>query len=229
MFKWFKWLITAAVAAVVLFNVYAYGAMLFWRGVGPESTAFMRERMSVMKAEDPEVTLHYQWRPYDELGSNLKHALIASEDASFISHDGFDWNGIRYAMRRNEKNGEVKAGGSTITQQLVKNLFLWEARSYVRKGEEAWLTLLLEGSTDKKRIYEIYLNVIEWGYGVYGAEAASQYYFNRSADRLTKAQAARLASMVTRPRYYDEHRKSKALSNKTNIINRRMNAVTVPK
>lgn len=229
MFKWLKWLITAAIAAVVLFNVYAYGSMLFWRGVGPESTAFMRERMSKLKTEDPEAKLKYHWRPYDELSGHLKQALIASEDASFTQHDGFDWNGIRYAMRRNEKNGEVKAGGSTITQQLVKNLFLWEARSYVRKGEEAWLTLLLEGSTDKKRIYEIYLNVIEWGHGVYGAEAASQYYFKRSAQQLTKAQAARLASMVTRPRFYDDNRKSRALSNKTTIINRRMNAATVPK
>ncbi len=213
---------------VVLFNVYVYGSILYWRSFAPESTAFMRARMSQLEDEKPDVKLDYQWVPYDHISKYLKQALIASEDANFANHDGFDWGGIQAAMKKNERSGEVKAGGSTISQQLAKNLFLWEQRSYVRKAEEAAITFMLEGSTDKDRIFEIYLNVIEWDYGVYGAEAASQNFFHKPASDMTRQQAAQLASRVTKPLFYADNPKDRGLRRKTNIILKRMGQATLP-
>ena len=140
-------------------------------------------RMSQFASEGRDVELDYRWVPYDQISVNLKKALIASEDANFAEHSGFDWNGIKYAMKRNKQSGEVKAGGSTISQQLAKNLFLNESRSYIRKGEEAAITAMMEAVTDKDRIFELYLNSIEWHYGVFGAEAASQYFYKKPALR----------------------------------------------
>ncbi len=228
MFRWIKWLIVAPIVAVVAFNVYAYGSILYWRAFAPESTAFMRARMAELATEKPEVKLNYQWVSYNHISKNLKQALIASEDAKFANHDGFDWDGIKYAMKRNEKTGEVKAGGSTISQQLAKNLFLWEKRSYLRKAEEAAITLMLEGTTDKDRIFELYLNVIEWDYGVYGAEAASQSFYGVSAKKLSRQQAANLSARVSRPLFYADNPRNKRLRGKTNIILRRMGAATLP-
>ena len=171
--KTFKWLIAAPILAFILFNVYAYGNIISYRALAPHHTAFMNMRMSEIAQEKPQVALSYQWVPYNQIAENLKKALIASEDANFAEHDGFDWNGIKNAIKKNEKSGKIKAGGSTISQQLAKNLFLNESRSYWRKAEEAALTAMLEATTDKDRIYTLDLNVIEWGYGVSGAEAAS--------------------------------------------------------
>ncbi len=226
--KWLKWLVLMPVMGLVVFNIYAYGSILFWRSFAPESTAFMRARMDELAVSKPEVNLDYQWVPYHQISKNLKQALIASEDANFANHDGFDWKGIQAAMKRNERSGKVRAGGSTISQQLAKNLFLWEKRSYFRKAEEAAITLMIEGTTDKDRIFEIYLNVIEWGYGIYGAEAASQNLFKKSASHLNRQQAAQLASRVTRPLYYVDHPNDRGLRRKTNIILRRMGAATLP-
>ena len=150
------------------------------------------------------------------------------EDANFAEHDGFDWNGIKNAIKKNEKSGKIKAGGSTISQQLAKNLFLNESRSYWRKAEEAALTAMLEATTDKDRIYTLYLNVIEWGYGVYGAEAASQYFYRQPAAQLSKIQAAQLAARVPKPLFYIDHPNDKGLRHKTNIILRRMGSATLP-
>ena len=141
---------------------------------------------------------------------------------------GFDWNGIKNAIKKNEKSGKVKAGGSTISQQLAKNLFLNENRSYWRKAEEAAITAMLEASTDKDRIYTLYLNVIEWGYGIYGAEAASQYFYKQSAAQLNKIQAAQLAARVPKPLFYIDHPNDTGLRRKTNIILRRMGSATLP-
>ena len=160
--------------------------------------------------------------------SQPEKALIASEDAKFAEHGGFDWGGIQYAIKRNKQSGEVKAGGSTISQQLAKNLFLNESRSYVRKGEEAAITAMMEAVTDKDRIFELYLNAIEWHYGVFGAEAASQYFYKRPAANLTKQQAAKLAARVPAPLFYADNPKSKRLRNKTNIILRRMGSAELP-
>ena len=226
--NWIKYLVAAQLACIVLFNVWAYGNILSYRAIAPYRTSFMSMRMDELAAEKPDVALDYRWGPYPQISVNLKKALIASEDAGFAEHSGFDWNGIKNAMQRNERSGKIRAGGSTISQQLAKNLFLNESRSYFRKAEEAVLTSMLEATTDKDRLYELYLNVIEWGYGIYGAEAAAQHWHRKSAAELTKAQAAELAARVPRPLYYADHPRDAALKRKTNIILRRMGSAELP-
>ena len=226
--NWIKYLVAAPLACIVLFNVWAYGNILSYRAIAPYHTSFMSMRMDELAAEKPDVALDYRWVPYPQISVNLKKALIASEDAGFAEHSGFDWNGIKNAMQRNERSGKIRAGGSTISQQLAKNLFLNESRSYFRKAEEAVLTSMLEATTDKDRLYELYLNVIEWGYGIYGAEAAAQHWHRKSAAELTKAQAAELAARVPRPLYYADHPRDAALKRKTNIILRRMGSAELP-
>lgn len=223
-----KWLIALPVAMLMWFNVYAYGNILTYRAVAPHRSAFMNMRMSDYHNEGKDISLQYRWANYHAISDHLKKALIASEDAKFTAHEGFDWDGIRQAMKRNAKNGQVKAGGSTISQQLAKNLFLNDSRSYWRKGEEAVITAMLEATTDKDRIFALYLNVIEWAPGVFGAEAAAQHFYQRSAANLSKQQAAALAARVPRPLYYAEHPNSSALKNKTRIILRRMGSAAVP-
>ena len=218
----------APLVLFILFNVFALGSIISWRAFAPESTAFMRHQMRTLKVDDPQLERQYEWVPYSKISVNLKKALIASEDASFTSHDGFDWKGIQVAMKKNERTGKISAGGSTISQQLSKNLFLWEGRNYIRKGEEAILTMMLEANMGKERIFELYLNVIEWVNGVYGAQAASQYYYGVDAHQLTPFQAARMASMVTNPRYFDENPKDRRLARKTNIILRRLGSAQIP-
>ena len=226
--NWIKYLVAAPLACILLFNVWAYGNILSYRAIAPYRTSFMSMRMDELAAEKPDVALDYRWVPYPQISVNLKKALIASEDAGFAEHSGFDWNGIKNAMQRNERSGKIRAGGSTISQQLAKNLFLNESRSYFRKAEEAVLTSMLEATTDKDRLYELYLNVIEWGYGIYGAEAAAQHWHRKSAAELTKAQAAELAARVPRPLYYADHPRDAALKRKTNIILRRMGSAELP-
>ena len=226
--NWIKYLVAAPLACIVLFNVWAYGNILSYRAIAPYRTSFMSMRMDELAAEKPDVALDYRWVPYPQISVNLKKALIASEDAGFAEHSGFDWNGIKNAMQRNERSDKIRAGGSTISQQLAKNLFLNESRSYFRKAEEAVLTSMLEATTDKDRLYELYLNVIEWGYGIYGAEAAAQHWHRKSAAELTKAQAAELAARVPRPLYYADHPRDAALKRKTNIILRRMGSAELP-
>ena len=226
--RWLKWLLALPLAAVVVFNAYIYGSILTYRAVAPHSTAFMQMRMGQLAAEKPDVELDYRWVPYEQISVNLKKALIASEDANFAEHGGFDWAGIRLAMKKNQRAGQVRAGGSTISQQLAKNLFLNENRSYVRKAEEAAITAMLEATTDKDRIFALYLNVIEWGYGIYGAEAASQHYFKRSAAQLSPQQAAQLAARVPRPLYYADNPKNRSWRGKANVILRRMGSATLP-
>ena len=182
MFKLIKWLIALPVGIFIFYNAYVYGNIITYRAVAPHQTAFMNMRMKQFQQEGRDVALDYRWVPYDKISLNLKKALIASEDAQFANHEGFDWAGIQNAIKRNEKSGEVKAGGSTISQQLAKNLFLNESRSYIRKGEEAAITAMMEAVTDKDRIFELYLNSIEWHYGVFGAEAASQYFYKKPAE-----------------------------------------------
>jgi monofunctional biosynthetic peptidoglycan transglycosylase len=136
------------------------------------------------------------------MAPELKRAVIAAEDQKFLDHHGFDVEAMEKAYERNVHRGRVRRGGSTITQQLAKNLFLSPDRSYFRKAREAMITVVLEALLSKRRILEIYLNVVEWGNGIYGAEAASQHYFERPASDLSRAEAARLASMLHRPRSY---------------------------
>ncbi len=188
----------------------------------------MEDRLEIMQDKNPDAELKHKWVPYAKSSNNLKRALIASEDAKFVDHEGFDWEGIQKAYEKNLKKGKIVAGGSTISQQLAKNLFLSGRRSPFRKLEEAAITLMLEAVMDKRRIFEIYLNVIEWGNGVFGAEAAARHYYRSSAAQLSPAQAAKLAAMVPNPRYYDKHRQARGLMKKTGIIMARMNSAEIP-
>lgn len=223
-----KWLIALPFAVFILFNAYVYGNILTYRAVAPHQSAFMSMRMSQFRSEGRNVTLDYRWVPYNQISVNLKKALIASEDAGFAEHSGFDWRGMRNAFRKNEKSGEIRSGGSTISQQLSKNLFLNDGRNYLRKAEEAAITAMMEAVTDKDRIFELYLNVIEWGYGIYGAEAASQHFFKKPASDLSRQQAALLTARVPAPLFYAENPKSPRLRAKANIVLRRMRSAELP-
>jgi len=214
--------------ALVLLHVYFAAMIAWWATHPPVATAFMAERMRLLHEHDPRATLRYRFVPYERIAGTLKRAVIAAEDAKFVDHEGFDWDGIEVALEKNQRRGRVVAGGSTITQQLAKNLFLSPARSYWRKFEEAVITVLLESMLEKQRIFELYLNVIEWGSGVFGAEAAAQRYFGIAARELNAEQAARLAAMAPNPRFYERNQGAPGLSRKIRIIIGRMAATPVP-
>ena len=214
--------------AVVLVHVYFAGMIVWWRDHAPRETSFMAERMRELDRKAPGAALRYRFVPYEHIAGSLKRAMIAAEDAKFVEHEGFDWDGIEQAMEKNQQRGRIVAGGSTITQQLAKNLFLSGSRSWLRKGEEAIITLMLEAILDKRRIFELYLNVIEWGSGVFGAEAAAQRYFGVSAARLSVEQAARLAAMAPNPRFYERNPGAPGLNRKIRIILARMPSAELP-
>ena len=221
-------LIGLIIAAFLAYQGYVLLRLWWWTDHNPASTAFMDSRLAVLREKKPEAKLKHQWVPYGKISSHLKRAILVAEDDKFIDHEGFDWEGIQKAMEKNQKKGKVVAGGSTISQQLAKNLFLSGDRSMFRKGEEAIITIMLEWVMDKERILEIYLNVIEWGDGVFGAEAAARHYFGVSASQLSAEQAARLAAMVPRPRFYDRNRNAPWLLRKTQIILERMPRAQLP-
>ncbi len=215
-------------SALVLLHLFFTAMIFWWAHHPPAATAFMNERMQVLREREPKAKLRYTFVPYARIAPTLKRAMIAAEDAKFVDHEGFDWDGIEVALEKNQKRGRIVAGGSTITQQLAKNLFLTSSRSWLRKGEEAVITLMLEAMLDKRRIFELYLNVIEWGGGVFGAEAAAQHYFGVSAARLGQEQAARLAAMAPNPRFYEHHPGAPGLARKIRIILGRMPAADLP-
>lgn len=215
-------------AAFLAYQGYVALKLWWWDDHNPASTAFMDARLAVMREKNQNAKLQQQWVPYEKISSHLKRAILVAEDDTFADHEGFDWEGIQKAMDKNQKKGKVVAGGSTISQQLAKNLFLSGERSMLRKGEEAIITLMMERLLDKERILEIYLNVIEWGDGVFGAEAAARHYFGVSAAQLSQEQAARLAAMVPRPRFYDRNRNAPWLRKKTQIILERMPGAQLP-
>jgi monofunctional biosynthetic peptidoglycan transglycosylase len=181
--------------ALALFIVLVAGpvvTVILYRFIPPPVTPLM-----VIRAVEGR-GLDHRWKPIDKVAPALPRALIAAEDAKFCDHRGFDFDALQKAYANNESGRKIR-GGSTISQQTAKNVFLWPGRSYVRKGLEAWFTVLIETFWGKKRIMEIYLNSIEYGSGIYGAEAAAQRYFGVGADRLTQAQAARLAAILPSP------------------------------
>ena len=178
--------------------------VVWWSRFDPGSTSFMRNRLAELRKSDPQAELRHRWVPYERISIHLKRAVVAAEDDRFLDHDGFDWEGIERALERNAEEGRITAGGSTISQQLAKNLFLSSSRSWLRKGQEAAITMMIEATWDKRRILEVYLNVAEWGNGVFGAEAAARHYHGRPAASLGPAEAARLAVMLPNPRRYEK-------------------------
>ena len=226
--RWLGYAIAGVVALVVLVHAGYAAQILWWRSNPVGETSFMAYRIDELRAKNPKASVKYQWVPYERISNNVKRAMIAAEDAKFVDHEGFDWDGIQRALEKNERRGRVVAGGSTITQQLAKNLFLTPTRSYVRKGQEAVITLMLEALLPKRRILEIYLNVIELGSGVFGVEAASRHYFSTSAAALSPAQGARLAAMAPNPRFYERNPGAPGLNRKIGIIIARMPAAELP-
>ena len=219
-----------AAVAIVFVAVQAWflGHVLWWNHFNPTSTAFMERRLDELRAKNPKAELKHTWVPYERISANLKRAVVAAEDAKFAEHEGFDWEGIQKAIEKNQKKGKPVAGGSTISQQLAKNLFLSGERSFIRKGQEAIITLMLETVMSKRRILEIYLNVAEWGEGVFGSEAAARHHYGVSAANLSAEQAARLAAMLPRPRFYDRNRGSAYLAGYTERILQRMPSAQLP-
>jgi len=202
--------------------------IILWTVINPGESAFMETRLEHLQEKDEKATLRHQWVNYNQISINIKQAVIAAEDAKFIDHEGFDWEGIEKAYEKNKRRKKIVAGGSTITQQLAKNLFLSNQRTPWRKAEETIITLMLETILSKQRILEIYLNVIEWGNNVYGIEAASQRYFSSHAKDLNSFQSAKLASMIPNPKYYERHQDASGLIERSGIILSRMNSAQVP-
>lgn len=226
--RWLKWLILGPVLLVLLVQLYFF-AMVCWYAVfNPGSTSFMRQQLSELREKNPNAQLKHQWVPYERISVNLKKAVVASEDSRFAEHGGVDWEALEKAYERNNKRSKVVGGGSTITQQLAKNLFLSGSRSYLRKGQEMIIAFMLETVMPKRRILEVYLNVVEYGRGVFGAEAAARHYYRTSAAKLNAQQAARLAVMLPNPRYYDKHRSTRYLERRTALIQRRMRFADLP-
>lgn len=226
--KLLLWLIVVPVAVVLVMQLYFFIQIWWWVDHNPESTSFMRHQRDLLQKKNPAAKLQHKWIPYDRISNNLKRAIIASEDSNFSEHEGVDWEAMQKAFEKNTKKGRVVVGGSTITQQLAKNLFLSSDRSYLRKVQEFIITYMLEFLMDKERILEIYLNVVEWGSGVFGAEAAAYHYYGVSAARLSGDQAARLAVMLPNPRFFDRHPGSGYLARRTALILRRMRAAELP-
>ena len=210
-----RWLLRTALlalAALFAYESWIFAHVVWWVKHNPPTTAFIQEYLddsSAMPRHPPPLQQH--WITYGRISPELKRAVIASEDARFVEHHGFDWEGIRVAMRKNLRRGRTVAGGSTITQQLAKNLFLSPERSYVRKAQEAFITVMLEATMSKRRILDLYLNVVEWGEGIYGAQAAARHYFGIDAAALNAWQSALLASMLPNPRYFGRHLDSEYL------------------
>lgn len=244
-----------AILAGLSLQLYFVGRIALMIVVDPESTAFERSAVYSVATKTGGLKWRQQWLAYDDISDNLKRAVIASEDASFTEHEGVDIEALEKAWDKNAKaeqrvqqlenksqtaknsNGKAPAkpvkpakiiGGSTITQQLAKNLFLSGERTLLRKGQELVLTLLLESLLSKQRILEIYLNSVEWGEGVFGAEAASQYYYRKSASKLSAFEAARLAVMLPRPKYFETRPNSGYLSSRAGTIAARMGGVELP-
>jgi monofunctional biosynthetic peptidoglycan transglycosylase len=209
-----------------------YGGIFYavWRlrDHNPRMTAFMRIGLESLRSGHPTARLQHHWVPYDRISVNLKRAVIASEDQRFLEHDGFDLEEMEKAHETNARAGHIRRGASTISQQLVKNLFLSPKRTYLRKAHEAVITMMLEHLLTKRRIFEIYLNVIEWGDGIYGAEAAAQHYFEEPASDLSAREAARLAAMIPSPRFYTRNTDTPYLDERTAFLLGEMEHVRVP-
>lgn len=250
-------LLCLVLLAGLALQLYFAGRIAMMAVVNPESTAFERSEVYRLASTTGSVQWRQQWVPYHQLSSHLKRAVIASEDATFIEHDGVDIEALEKAWDKNAK-AEQKAlqalqsaprpptqkllnniqksavkppkivGGSTITQQLAKNLFLSGERTLLRKAQELVLTLLMETLLSKQRILEIYLNSVEWGEGVFGAEAAAQHYYRKPASKLSAFEAARLAVMLPRPKYFETRPNSGYLLSRAGTIAARMSAVDIP-
>lgn len=228
LWRWSWRVFLMALIALVAIQFWFLVHVWYWAGNNPESTAFMRARLEILQQDNPKARLRQQWVPYQRISGHLKRAIVAAEDAKFVSHNGFDWDGIQKAYEKNLREGEIVAGGSTITQQLAKNLFFSGERTWWRKAQEAVVAVMIETVMSKRRILEIYLNVIEWGEGVFGAEAAARHHYGTTAAGLSPEQAARLAAVVPSPRRYGPASDTAYLQRRTQTLLTRMNSAQIP-
>jgi monofunctional biosynthetic peptidoglycan transglycosylase len=224
----------ALFASVLAVQLWFFAWVFIWKWHNPAQTAFMqhdRERMEKqLPAQAPRAPRQLQrtWVDYAHISSNLKRAVVTSEDARFVSHEGVDWEAMEKAYTDNLRRGRMARGGSTISQQLAKNLFLSANRSYVRKVQELLIALMIEAVWDKRRILEVYLNVVEWGDGIFGAEAGARHYFGISAQSLDPNQAARMAAMLPSPKFFDHHRDAAYLSQRAETIEKYLPSAQIP-
>ena len=203
--RFIRKILTGIFLLVFFYQLWILGHVWWWRDHNLHSTSFMRLQLREMRQQQPDAQLQQFWVSYNDIPIHLKRAVVAAEDDHFMTHNGFDWQGMQSAIKRNQQSGQSVRGGSTITQQLAKNMFLSPSRSYIRKAQEAVITVMLETLWSKRRILEVYLNVVEWGRGLYGCEAAARHYFTLSATQLGPAEAARMAVMLPNPRVYGEN------------------------
>lgn len=226
--RWLTRSLTVFCLALLLWQGWYAGWVIWWRYADPGQTSFMSMRLDALREKNPKAGLKHVWQPYEKISISLKRAVVAAEDDKFIDHEGFDWEGIQKALERNQQKGKVVAGGSTISQQLAKNLFLSSDKTPWRKAQEAIITVWLEMFWSKRRILEVYLNVVEWGEGVFGAEAAARRYFGSGAGQLSAEQAARLAVMLPAPRKFERNPYSDYMNRHTQQILARMQHSVVP-
>ena len=229
-FAWkaFCFTLGTLVLAVIAVQLWFFSQVLYWNRFEPATSSFMDRRLEALREKNPRAKLRHQWVPYARISPHLKRAVVAAEDARFLDHEGFDWEAIQQAMARNERRGRIVAGASTISQQVAKNLFLSGSRSWLRKGQEALITWMLETTMPKRRILELYLNFAEWGEGVFGAEAAARHHFGLPAAALSQEQAAWLAAILPSPRRYERGRTTAYLEGRVGTILARMSAAQIP-
>ncbi len=249
MWYWTKLLfliLTGAIVVWAAYEFYTFPKVYKLRNENPVTTSMMEARISEAKSEGREPKRYQIWMPIEQISPSLQKAVLAGEDSHFFQHNGFDWDAIQKAWDEAQKEAEKEAkqegdydpdswippmpsfkrGASTVSQQLAKNLYLSEDRNFLRKGREAILTYFIEKELSKKRILELYLNVIEWGDSIYGAEAASRYYFNKSASNLTPQEAAYLAAMIPSPlNVFNPKKNPKRVVRRQKVIARGLNHI----
>lgn len=220
----FKWLLYVSFGIIIFLSIFFISLpnVASLRHHNPKETRFMELYLDELENQGEEAVLHHEWVKLSKISSQLVRAVIVSEDDLFFVHKGFDWKGIKEALKRNWRDKGYTRGGSTITQQLVKNLYLDPDKNVFRKIREAIITYQMELTLSKKRILEIYLNIVEWGPGVYGAEAASHYYFGKPASSLSAREAAYLAAILPNPKLFGTQAYSKRLNKKIVRILSRM-------
>ena len=226
--RWLKWPFAALLTVLVVYQAYLFMSVAWLAANNPATTAFITAEKDRLTQQKSAKSIRQTWVPYASISSNLKKAVLAAEDSGFAEHDGVEWQAIEKAALENLQKGKIKRGGSTITMQLAKNLFLSPDRSLLRKGQELVITFMLEALLEKRRILEIYLNVAEWGEGVFGIEAAARYYYGVSARQLSVEQSAWLASILPAPKRFDKNRGSTFIRSKAEVIQARMPQVVLP-
>jgi len=226
--RWSVRIVLLALCALLVVQFWFLVHVWYWASHNPGETAFMQSRLEKLRETNPKATLQHRWVPYSAISPHLKRAIIAAEDGKFLDHEGFDWEAIQKAYEKNVKKGRIVSGGSTISQQLAKNLFLSGERTWWRKSQEAVVTVMIETIWSKRRILEVYLNVIEWGNGVFGAEAAARFHYGIPASALNPEQAATLAAIVPSPRRYAAGRTTPYVQHRADVIMARMHTAQVP-